>query len=145
MKFAKYIILLFTFCILLTGCNKNDSYLKDLSFKELNNKLNNKEEFFFVVTQDGCSHCENFIPILEETLNKNKVIGYNLNMTKLSDKEKEEFDKVFVEILPPDESFGTPTTIFIKDGKESSIMQRIEGEASEEKIEQKLKNNGYIK
>lgn len=139
MKYIKALLLLFSFCLLFTGCDKaKESYLKNISYKELSEKMENKEEFFFVVTQDGCSHCEDFIPVLEEVLNENKVTGYNLNMSKLSESEKDKLDELF-------DVDGTPTTIFIKDGKEISILQRINGDVSSEKLIQKLKNNGYIK
>jgi predicted bacteriocin transport accessory protein len=139
MKKMKIVVLLLFAILIFSGCSKsNDSYLKDLSFNELKEKLNNKDEFFFVVTQDGCSHCESFIPVLESTLNKEKIVGYNFNLSKLSEDDNKKFEELF-------KIDGTPTTIFIKDGQEISILQRIYGEASEEQIIQKLKNNGYIK
>lgn len=139
MKKIIFVLLAFSFLTLLTGCeNKKDSYLKDLSYKELEEKVNNKEEFFFVVTRDGCSHCEEFVPVLEKILNDNKIVGYNYNLAKQSDEENGKFDELFA-------VDGTPTTIFVKDGQEVSIMQRINGNVSEDKVIQKLKNNGYIK
>ncbi len=139
MKFLKYLVLVFSILILFTGCEQNSNgYLKDLSFKELQNKIDNKEEFFFVVTQDGCSHCENFLPVLEKVLNEYKVVGYNLNTTNMSEDENKKFDELF-------DVGGTPTTIFIKDGTEVSLLQRINGETTDTKLIQRLKNNGYIK
>ena len=138
MRRLKYVILFIALLTIITGCTKNDSYLKNINIKELNEKLSNGEEFFFVVTQDGCSHCEAYVPVLEGVLNENKVIAYNFNLSKLSDSERTDFYSKF-------DFSGTPTTIFIKDGKELSIMQRIVGELSSDKIVQKLKNTGYIK
>ena len=137
MKKIKVLILLLFSVLLLSGCS-NDSYLKDLSFSELKNKIEAKEEFFFVVTQDGCSHCEAYVPVLTKTLNKYKITGYNLNLSKLSESDNKEFEELF-------KTEGTPTTIFVKDGNEISILQRIYGEATEDQIVQKLKNNNYIK
>ncbi len=139
MKKVKIILILFTFILIFTGCeNGNDTYFKDLSYNSLEEKLNGNEKFFFVVTQDGCSHCEDFIPIVKEVLKEYKITGYNFNLTKLSKADTEKFDKKF-------EVDGTPTTIFVKDGQEVSLLQRINGEADEERIIQKLKNNDYIK
>ena len=137
MKYFKIFALVSILFVLLVGCENKNDYLKNLSYKELNEKLENKEEFFFVVTQDGCSHCEEFVPVLKEVLNENKIIGYNFNLTRLSEEEKTSFDELFA-------VDGTPTTIFIKDGKEVSIMQRIVGGLSSDKLVQKLKNSGYI-
>ena len=52
--------------------------------------------------------------------------------------EMEEFDSMYTVT-------GTPTTIFIKNGVETSIMSRINGEVSKDKIISKLKQNEYIK
>ncbi len=138
MKYLKIIVLAIAFLFLLTGCETKENYLKNINFKELNEKLDNKEEFFFVVTQDGCSHCEEFLPVLKELLNENKIIGYDFNLTRLSESDKDSFYEMF-------DIEGTPTTIFIKDGKELSIMQRIVGGLDKDKLIQKFKNNGYIK
>ena len=137
MKYIKYLVLVIGILFLFTGCDSS-SNLKDLSYKELDSKLENKETFFFVVTQDGCSHCESFVPVLEKVLKEQNVVGYNLNLTNMSKEEDEQFSKIF-------EVDGTPTTIFVKDGQEVSLLQRINGEADEERIIQKLKNNDYIK
>ena len=139
MKKLIIIVLAVTCLFTVTGCtNKSDSYLKELSYEELNKKLSNKETFFFVVTQDGCSHCENFIPVIEKVLNDKKVVGYNLNTSKFSEEQNKEFDEKYGVT-------GTPTTIFIKDGEEVSLLQRINGEADSDKVIRKLQNNGYIK
>ena len=138
MKYLKIIVLAVAFLFLLTGCETKENYLKNINLKELNEKLDNEEEFFFVVTQDGCSHCEEFLPVLKEVLNENKIIGYDFNLTRLSESDKDSFYEMF-------DIEGTPTTIFIKDGKELSIMQRIVGGLDKDKLIQKFKNNGYIK
>ena len=136
MKKVKYILLVFLFAVLCTGCNKSN--LKSLSFNELNKKLENNESFFFVVIRDGCQHCEGFIPKVEEVLNEYDIIGYKLNYTDLSSDEDDEFYNMFgVD--------STPTTIFIKDGKEVSILQRLIGNVSKDKLISKLKTNNYIK
>ena len=122
--------------VLLTGCS--NSYLKELDFNELNNKVKNKESFFFVIVQDGCSHCASFTPKLEAVLDEYKITGYKLNLTKLTETQRDELSKLF--------SYdGTPTTIFVKNGEEESVMQRINGNQPKEKIIGKLKSNGYIK
>ena len=75
---------------------------------------------------------------MEEVLNEYNVIGYVINLSDMSDKELEEFDKLF-------NVDGTPTTIFMTEGKELSLLQRIDGNVAKEKIITKLENNNYIK
>ena len=136
MKKVKYYVLLFISIVLLTSCGSSN--LKSISYSELNKKLDNKETFFFIVTRDGCSHCEDYIPKVEEVLDEYDIVGYNLNYSDLSEEDDEEFyNKYGIS--------ATPTTVFIKDGKEVSILQRIEGDVSKEKLITKLKNNNYIK
>ena len=55
----------------------------------------------------------------------------------MTEEEDKEFSKEF-------KVTGTPNTIFITEGQELSILQRIVGNASKQKIISKLKNNGYI-
>ena len=136
MKKVKYFLLLFLSVLLFTSCGS--SKLVSISYSELNKKLDNKETFFFIVTRDGCSHCEDYIPKVEEILEEYDIVGYNLNFSDLSEEDDEDFySKYGIN--------ATPTTVFIKDGKEISILQRIEGDVSKEKLILKLKNNNYIK
>lgn len=135
MKKIKYLLLVLLVGVIFTGCGKNN--LKTISFNELNKKLENGESFFFEVVQDGCSHCANFTPKLKEVLNEYDVIGYQLNLTDLTEENYKTFNSMF-------DVDGTPTTIFIVNGKEVSLLQRIDGDVSKEKIISKLKTNKYI-
>jgi predicted bacteriocin transport accessory protein len=122
--------------MLFTSCGS--SKLKDISYSELNKKLKNNETFFFVVTRDGCQHCEKYIPKVEEVLEEYDIVGYNLNYSDLSEEEDEEFYNTY--------GIGsTPTTVFIKDGEEETTATRIEGDVSVERLTDKLKKNGFIK
>ena len=135
MKKIKYLLLVLLVGVIFTGCGKNN--LKTVSFNELSKKLENGESFFFEVVQDGCSHCANFTPKLKEVLNEYDVIGYQLNLTDLTEENYKTFNSMF-------DVDGTPTTIFIVNGKEVSLLQRIDGNVSKEKIISKLKTNKYI-
>lgn len=135
MKKIKYLLLVLLVGVIFTGCGKNN--LKTVSFNELSKKLENGDSFFFEVVQDGCSHCANFTPKLKEVLNEYDVIGYQLNLTDLTEENYKTFNSMF-------DVDGTPTTIFIVNGKEVSLLQRIDGDVSKEKIISKLKTNKYI-
>ena len=135
MKNIRNILLVVISLFLLSGCGKNN--LRSLSYSELNKKLENGDTFFFEVVQDGCSHCANFTPKLKEVLNEYDVVGYQLNITNMSEEEYDEFYSTFG-------ISSTPTTVFISDGKEVSVVKRIDGDVSKEKIVSKLKANKYI-
>ena len=139
MKRIKIISLLLLFVAIFTGCGKEENkYLIELSYSEFNQKIENKETFFVEIMQDGCNYCELFTPKLEEVLMEYELTGYKLNLSKLNEEEYNDF------ILAYGKN-GTPTTIFLTNGKEISKMQRISGNASKTKIISKLKGNGYIK
>lgn len=136
MKFLKkglLIVLILLFC---SACGSS-SNLKSLSYSEFKDKIENKETFFFVVIRDGCTYCESFEPKMEEVVNEYDIIGYTLNVSDMSDSEYQEFIKEY-------NIDGTPQTIFITEGHEVSLLQRIDGNVSKEKIISKLKSNNYI-
>ena len=135
MKRFKKIILLFLLVIFCSSCGSGK--LKSISYNKLIDKLKDKDTFFFVVIRDGCEHCEKFVPKIEDVLSEYNLSGYKLNYSDLDEEE----DKKFYSKFGVD---GTPTTIFIKEGREVSMLQRIEGNVSKEKIIDKLIINGYI-
>lgn len=137
MKNIKRIVILVILVLFCSSCGQ-DNKLKSLSYSELKNKFNNNETFFFVVIKDGCQHCEGYVPKVKEVLNEYDIVGYTLNYSDLSEKDDEEFYNEF-------QVDSTPTTIFVKDGKEISILQRIVGNVSKDKLVDKLKSNDYIK
>ena len=139
MKKLKNILLLVIILVIFAGCSSSSSNsLKDISYSKFKNMLDNKESFFFIVVKDGCSYCEAFVPKVEEVLNEYDIGGYKLNLTEMSYDEYTEFMNNY-------NVDGTPTTIFITEGKEVSLLQRMEGNVSKEKFISKLEANNYIK
>ena len=139
MKHIKKIVLLLLLAFFVTACSiGNKGHLVSLSYKEFNEKLGNKDTFFIEVVQDGCSHCASFTPKLKSVLEDYDVVGYQLNITSISDEDYNDFYSKFG-------ISATPTIFFINKGEETSILQRIEGNVSEEKVISKLQTNGYIK
>ena len=118
---------------------KNDekSNVVAIKFSELKKKIEDKDDFVLVITQEGCSHCQNYAPIMKRVSNKYNIKIYDLNLTALNDEERKE-------LITIANVSGTPTTIFFKDGEETSTLNRISGEASESKLVEKLKKLGYI-
>ncbi len=131
------------FFIAFNSTGKNN-YLEEIGYSELINRINNKESFIVYVKQDSCSHCQNFTPVLESVLKKYKVHAYYIRLNTFTEEEKTYTDDGSIINGTDLIISGTPTIIFISNGKES-VMHRIVGEASEEKIITKLKSSGYIK
>lgn len=136
MKKLKVLFLFVLSLFLFTGCGSNN--FKSLSYSELKDKLKDNETFFFVVVKDGCQYCEAYEPIVEEVTEENDIIGYKFNISKLDEKDYDTFYNEY-------KVDSTPTTIFVENGKEVSIMKRITGSVSKEKLTEKLKAMNYIK
>ena len=136
MKRISKLTLVFVLLILITGCGKS-KYLKEISYKEYNKMIENKETFILEIMRTDCSACISFKPKLEEVLNEYKIEVKYINTDHLSDKDKEKlFDELGVS--------GTPTVIFYTDGVEKTVASRINGSISTDRIIAKFKANGII-
>lgn len=114
------------------------SYLREITYKEYAEKIDNKDSFILYIKQNNCQHCLNFTPVLENVLTNYKVTAYYLNLTNLSESDYNS--------LKQDLSFsGTPTVMFFESGIELGTFSRISGEKSEKFVIERLKNRGYIK
>ena len=134
----KKILKLFSIVIvllLITGCSKS---ITEISYKDLEKSLENKESFILEIVQDGCSNCEEFTPKFEKVLSKYNIKVKQINLTKLTEEDNTKLTNLY-------NASGTPTVIFITEGKEESISRRIVGNVNEDKIISKLKTAGYIK
>lgn len=118
--------------------NSKTEYVKAINIAELKEKINNKEKFILVVTQEGCTHCNAYIPTLTKIGRDHNITFYEIDEKKWSDEDT----KYFKGLANFDGS--TPTTFFFEDGEEKSTLNRIEGNAQEYKVIDKLKTMGYI-
>ena len=143
MSVKKKVIILVSICVvILIGAVVADriigkNYFSEIKYKEVIKKIENDESFILVISQTDCSHCASYKPKIEKVANERKLNIHYIDVDLLNDKEYNEF-KSYI-------SFdGTPATVFIKNGEETSVATRINGDASIEKIEKKLKSNGFI-
>lgn len=143
MKRKKRIIILVSVCVVvLIGAIIFDvvtskSYLKEIKYDDLIEKINNKESFVLLISQTTCTHCKNYKPLLKDVANSNEVMVYYVEFDLFTNEQQTAFNKLF--------NFdGTPTTIFVKDGVEETTAGRINGLASKDKIIAKFKSNGII-
>ena len=118
---------------------KSDKYLVEISIAELQEKIDKKETFILVVTKDGCSYCESYKPVIKDVLEEYDVVAYNINQTKLT---TEEDQNTYEELVP--NITGTPTTVFFKNGEETTVSNRLVGAVKRDKVVDRLKALGYI-
>ena len=130
----------------ITGCyfykkhNKkesNDKYYHTLTYQTFKKMVDDKKSFILVIHQTGCSHCANYLPIVESVSNEYKLDVYNINTANLSEDDYYKFSGTV-------HYSGTPTTVFFFDGVEKTPLNRIVGEASKQTTIERYKSLGFI-
>ena len=142
MKNKKIIIGIIILIVVVIGIflifNKEDNHLITLNKNELKEKIDNKDSFILVISQAGCSHCAEYIPILKEILNDNDIKAYIVDLKAFSKSDRQYLNTIA-------NTSGTPTTLFIEKGEEKATYNRIVGSSNRQNIEAIFKKNGYIK
>ena len=119
--------------------NKQEKYdyIKNINISELKEKIDNKDSFILVITQDSCSHCKAFLPVINDVAKTYNITIYDISQTNLSD-EDATYLKNIASIS------GTPTTVFIVDGVEKTTTNRLVGNVPKYRVIEHLKALGYI-
>ncbi len=130
------LVLLLAFLIINKAISKGN--LVELTYDEFTEKIDNEESFVLCISLTTCSHCATYKPKLESVAKDYGIDLYYIDIDKYSDEEQEEFVKVI--------NFNdtTPTTVFLKNGKETTASNRINGDVSTSRIIDKLKSNDFI-
>ena len=143
MTIKKKIIILVCICImiLLGGVIADiiigKTYFNEIEYKDLIKKIENKEDLIVLISQTTCGHCVSYKPKLESVANDYKIDIYYIDVDLLNDDDRKTLESHI--------NFNsTPITVFLKNGEETSAATRINGNASIEKIKNKLKSNGFI-
>ena len=145
MNTKKKLIILGSIClVLLVGAFIVDNiianyYFSKIGYKEIIEKIEDKEDLILLISQTTCSHCENYKPKLKDVAKKYKLHVYYIDVDLLDEDEYDELNS-YLSFA----SAGTPITIFLKDGNETTVANRIKGDSSKDKIINKLKSNGFI-
>lgn len=145
MNTKKKLIILGSIClVLLVGAFIVDNiianyYFSKIGYKEIIEKIEDKEDLILLISQTTCSHCENYKPKLKDVAKKYKLHVYYIDVDLLDEDEYDELNS-YLSFA----SSGTPITIFLKDGNETTVANRIKGDSSKDKIIKKLKSNGFI-
>ncbi len=144
MSVKKKIIILVIVCLtILVGAIVADklmskSYFNEITYNDLIDKIKNKESFVVLISQTTCSHCISYKPKLESVANEYKVDVYYIDVDLLSESEEKNL-KTYISYS------STPSTVFIKNGEETSAATRINGDVQlQDTIIKKFKSNGFI-
>lgn len=130
------LVLLLAFLIINKAISKGN--LVELTYDEFVQKIDNEESFVLCVSRTTCSHCATYKPKLESVAKDYAIDLYYIDIDKYSEEEQEEFEKII------NFNDSTPTTVFLKNGKETTASNRINGDVSTSRIIDKLKSNDFI-
>lgn len=133
-KIVKLTVLVVVF-LLTTGCGK--SYMKEISYDEYKELIQNKETFILEIMRTDCSACISFKPKITDVANDYKIEVKYINTDHLTDEENNK-------LAQETGVTGTPTVIFYHEGLEETVATRINGSVSKDKIISKFKINGFI-
>ena len=135
-KFLFLVMVLFVFFISGCGSKKLTTYT-EISYQDYVSMMENKESFPLVIGSATCSACSMFKGTMESFISKYQVNVKYIDISKLSE---EDYGLLMSEV----NFSSTPTTIFIKDGKQTSVYYRIVGAESLSNVVSAYKKQGYI-
>jgi len=130
------ILIIIAIILFTSACSS--SYLKSINFKKLNQKLDNKETFILYLTNED-EYGKTLRNTLLKVAKENDIKVFYLNTDKINDEEIKSLKEDF---YFEDSNF----IVFVKNGIETTVASRIENVyIQEEKLEEELKIQGYIK
>lgn len=114
--FAIIILSVISFFYIINPKSSDNNGYTSLTMKEFQKKINAKEDFKIYLYKTSCPACQNFKPLLDETLKEEKTQVFSINM-----EIKENMDASF---LKNQNIKQIPILINYKNGKE---IERLEG------------------
>lgn len=114
--------------------------LNYVDYKEYESLISSSKAKLVVMVQTGCSACISAKPVLEEIVLENDITINALNITNLSDEEKNKVSES-LDYLSENE-WGTPLLLVVKDKK---VVDASNGFLDKASYEEFLKKNGFIK
>ncbi len=125
-------------CLYFFDAFAKDNYCTEITFEQLEEKMNNKDTFIIFFGSTICSHCKDFQPTLNRVIKEYDIIIYYLNVHNLTDEEHSDLLALI--------NYGssTPKLYFVEEG-EYSQYNALSGNRSYNEVVEKLEKNGYIK
>lgn len=137
-KYLKNFALMIILVISLTGCGKKLSTFEEISYEQFVEKIDNKDDFILFIGAESCQHCSMYKNTINKIVENHQVKIYHIDIDKLSENEYSKF-KTYINFS------GTPTTVFLYEGKEANTYNRINGNKNYDKVKDRLIKEGYIK
>ena len=128
-------VVLSLFC--LTACMGPKTY-DEISYSELQNKINDKDDFILFIGAETCSACKAYKHALNTAIENYGIDVKYIDIDKISDEQLSDLKSIVY-------FSGTPQTVFITDGKNDENKKKIDGNVKYSKLVKTLEKYGYIK
>lgn len=120
------------------ACKKKLTTYEEITYAQFQEKTKNKESFILFIGSNKCTACDSYKVTLNKIIKDYQVKVYYIDIAKFDINEQSEF-------LSTIHFSVTPTTVFITDGEEKTVYNRIIGATPYSKIEKAFEKTGYIK
>ena len=113
--------------------------LHEITYSEYEEKVKNGEAFVVVIERTTCGYCQQYMPLMEEVANEQKIAVTYINTDNITE---EEFEKLSTtnKYLKKNQ-WGTPTTLFMLGDR---IVDSIGGYVDKESIEAFFKDRVVV-
>lgn len=129
------IIVISTLC--LTACMGPKTY-EEISYGELQDKINYKDDFILFIGAETCSACKAYKHALNKAIENYGIDVKYIDIDKISDDQLADLKSIVY-------FSGTPQTVFITNGKNDENKKKIDGNVKYSKLVKTLEKYGYIK
>ncbi len=113
--------------------------LKEISYSEYNELVENDSKFILLIVREGCTYCESFEPIIEETSIEKNIPVYMVDIATFSEDEMSKFYESN-RFLSKGE-WGTPTTLVLQGDQ---VIDSLEGLTEKDKLIEFLDENVQV-
>jgi len=96
---------------------KGEAGLKEITYKEYEEKIESQEPFIFIVERTGCSYCEMFMPVAEQFTKDYNIPIYYINTDNITSEEFTSLEKSNTFFKKNPSNWGTPTTMILVGSK----------------------------
>lgn len=113
--------------------------LHEITYSEYEEKVKNKEAFVVVIERTTCGYCQQYMPLMEEVANEQKIAVTYINTDNITN---EEYNKLATtNRYLKSNRWGTPTTLFMLGNR---IVDSIDGYVGKDSIEAFFKDRVVV-
>ena len=101
-KRAFKLICIFIFCIPIVACGRISRFeWNEVEYNKIAEMIDQKETFYALFKRDDCPYCPEFVDTVKNVAKEKKLAIYVVETSKMSEDEREEYNKKFTEKYVP--------------------------------------------